>query len=908
MRKPTPLLALGVFLTAIITYALTLPQTLSFWDCGEYIATSHILGIPHQPGTPLYVLMGRTFDVLLSPFVSTAVAVNFMSAFFSALTVMFLYLVIAKVARKADPDSGWLPHAGGVTGAFFLLYSETFWNNAIEAEVYGLSGFVLITMTWLALKWYDVRERAESNKIVYLMVYILGLGVGFHLGSLLVYPGIFLLMLFANRRRFDLIDLFGISFALALFMLSTMIKDDFILVSAMVILLAVAAVRSFGRKPVILVSCGIFMLGLSVHLFMLIRAGLDPAINQTQPDTFATLMTVLRREQYPPINPFERKADLVWQIGYYYNYLLDQFTFLSFGGPVVARVSVFVVPIFLALLGVVHSLTRIRRFGLMLLVNYLINADVLNFYLNFSDHEVRERDYFFFAGFLFFTIFIGLGATALPRYIAGPLGAPLRALKAGEKIKSIHLNRPSVVVAGMLVLLSALPMLSPWSHAEGGKWFHHDRTENLIAREYAWNLLAGLDPGAVIFTNGDNDTFPLWYLQEVEGVRQDVRVINLALVNLPWYNKQIKRAESPAPISYSDGEIDELRPVAYEDPKTGEREVLWVRDYIVHDILQNAGDTPVFFAVTIPQENMSRYFDMLSMEGLAYRFTGKKSGTGMPSVDPQRMLANMYGIYDYSSTLDGDTDARRQQFAEQNKDRAAASLSDVALADEVFDVQGLWGAITNRNGGVLQGDPVWDVSGLADQLGRFRSDYFVDINADNLMGNYPAGLIRAGYELLIEAQQVPESDNDRYLAALHRSEAAFALASRFDPTFPMVADVYPLVLIELKRSDEAIEHLDSIAGRIPPRDEIDALYQAATAMTSLGEAALADTWISRRLTAEPDQQALYQLLFKIRRSVDDLNGCRQVHELWRTQFGQTDPEMVRAIEEMAAGATNPTGQ
>jgi hypothetical protein len=117
-----------------------------------------------------------------------------------------------------------------------------------------------------------------------------------------------------------------------------------------------------------------------------------------------------------------------------------------------------------------------------------------------------------------------------------------------------------------------------------------------------------------------------------------------------------------------------------------------------------------------------------------------------------------------------------------------------------------------------------------------------------------------------------------------------------------------LVLIELKRSDEAIEHLDSIAGRIPPRDEIDALYQAATAMTSLGEAALADTWISRRLTAEPDQQALYQLLFKIRRSVDDLNGCRQVHELWRTQFGQTDPEMVRAIEEMAAGATNPTGQ
>ncbi len=112
MRRPTTLIAAGVFLLAAVVYGLTLPPTLSFWDCGEYIATSHILGIPHSPGTPMYVLMGRTFDLLLSPFMSTAVALNAMSAFFSSLAVMFAYLVILNVARRNDADSGWLAQAG----------------------------------------------------------------------------------------------------------------------------------------------------------------------------------------------------------------------------------------------------------------------------------------------------------------------------------------------------------------------------------------------------------------------------------------------------------------------------------------------------------------------------------------------------------------------------------------------------------------------------------------------------------------------------------------------------------------------------------------------------------------------------------------------------------------------------
>lgn len=130
LRRPQVLIGAGVFVLALAVYAATVNTTTPFWDSGEFITTSHIVGVPHQPGTPLYVLMGRVFDIFLGqaditrPSLHTAWAVNFMSAFFSALAVMLVYLLIWELARRADPDSGWLAHAGGVVGALFLAFSE----------------------------------------------------------------------------------------------------------------------------------------------------------------------------------------------------------------------------------------------------------------------------------------------------------------------------------------------------------------------------------------------------------------------------------------------------------------------------------------------------------------------------------------------------------------------------------------------------------------------------------------------------------------------------------------------------------------------------------------------------------------------------------------------------------------
>jgi hypothetical protein len=141
--RPQVLVAAGVFVLTLAVYAATLGPTTDFWDCGEFITTSHIVGVPHQPGTPLYVLVGRVFDVVLgNPDITqaamrTAWAINFMSAFFSALAVMMVYLIIWEIGRRMHPDARLFAHIGGAVGALFLAFSETFWNNAIEAEVYG---------------------------------------------------------------------------------------------------------------------------------------------------------------------------------------------------------------------------------------------------------------------------------------------------------------------------------------------------------------------------------------------------------------------------------------------------------------------------------------------------------------------------------------------------------------------------------------------------------------------------------------------------------------------------------------------------------------------------------------------------------------------------------------------------
>lgn len=194
--------ALGVWLVSLVVYSLTKAPTLSFWDCGEFIAASYVLGIPHPPGSPLYVLFGRLFSVL--PLWSdVSVRVNMLSAFCSSFTALFGYLIIARILRawfRGDPGlySRILIFAGAAAGALYAAFSVTNWNNSVEAEVYGMALMFMTALVWLTLVYFEQQGTPFGDKIMLLIVYIAFLGVGIHMSVFLVLP--FALLYFIIKK------------------------------------------------------------------------------------------------------------------------------------------------------------------------------------------------------------------------------------------------------------------------------------------------------------------------------------------------------------------------------------------------------------------------------------------------------------------------------------------------------------------------------------------------------------------------------------------------------------------------------------------------------------------------------------------------------------------------------------
>ena len=864
--------------------------TTDFWDCGEFITTSHIVGVPHQPGTPLYVLVGRVFDIVLGdaditqPAYNTARAINFMSAFFSALAVMFVYLVIWELSRRVHPDARWAAHLGGMVGAFFLAFSETFWNNAIEAEVYGLSGFMMAFLTWLAIRWYDNRELEGSNRLLLLIIYLLGLGVGFHLGVVFAYPGIFFMILFAAKKELPVWDLLLMSSGLAVFVLSTVIRNNAIILVLLLVYAALVILRTVQGRRFVLAGSALFFIGLTVHLMMMIRAAAtpEPFINQTDPENFDTLLSVLRREQYPTLQDSGRKAPVIWQFQYYYNYLVNQFYFLGHNGSKLALASSVVGPFLLAAVGLWQGLRRLRPLILLPLINYIFNGEIMTLVLNFSQNEVRERDYFYFAAFLFFAVFIGMGAASLLRYAVGKEGRSAEQIQSGggnwrqglEQAPFGPLARITAVVLVAIALLQANPA--------GTKFFEHDRSENTIGYEYAWNILAGLDEDAIIFTNGDNDTFPIWYLQAVERFRTDVTVVNLSLVNLPWYIKQLKNGETPLDISYSDEEIDGLRHRRLVDPNTGQETLLMIKDFVVHDIIttnhKRAG-RPVFFAVTIPSTNMIRYFPNLQMEGMAYRLMDKASPTGEPVTAPDKVLENMVGRYRMEALMNGQHEERRQAF------REFSGVGDVGPRDVILGDQG--GQLSMEQ-----------LNTLKNMLGEKRTDVYRGTNADHLFGNYPAALNRAGYEFFMRAQKAADVDSLEYARNLNGAMISFEACLKLAPYNEQTLDLYPLLLVQAYRDQDAKDFLTSLTGNVRTEVEEQVVVKTLAGLVRGGVASLAFEWLDERIFAQPDRLFYYHLKFQLFEGMGRLRDAAAVADAWQQQTGSRDPGMDEGLVNM----------
>jgi len=669
-------LSLFVFLVSLIAYLRTMAPTASFWDAGEYVAVCNILGIPHPPGNPLMVMIGRIFT-LFPLFGEIAPRVNFISALSSALAAWLGYLLIVKLVNywQRENQSPWMKlgkYVGGVTGSLFLAFSMTMWSNAVEAEIWGISMFWILLVLYLGLFWMDQRGTPKGDKLLLLIIYLGFLSTGVHPSAFIIMFGIFLLVVLVDREK--LLDWRFWITSLGLVLVIHSVTPFLVFMVGWLFLTFILMQVSSKKKAWALCFLIMFsgMIGYSVQLFIPIRSSLEPAIDENDPCDWQSFKGFLERKQYGQESMigrmFYRRGSWANQFG-----AKERMGFWGFFREQFMDKKLWFIPVFLGLLGMWEQIRRRKREGTVLLFLILACTVGLVLYMNFADGtkpdhltgeiiniEVRDRDYFWTPGFMFFALAMGLGISALLAISGDWL-----------ETKREELAKPVVGILALIIL--ALPILPKYGALNRSLHSHNNRRGNYYPYDYAWNLLQSCDKDGILFTNGDNDTFPLWFLQNVEKIRQDVRVVNLSLINTNWYIKQMKN-QWGVPISFSDKEIDRLGFARTEDGK-----ILRIQDRMIDNIMEtNNWKYPVYFAVTVSSENKiykgKPIDDHLIMEGMAYRVV-KEEGSMM--VEPEIMRDKLFNVFKFRGVNDP------KIFRDENDNRLLENYTScfLALAD-----------------------------------------------------------------------------------------------------------------------------------------------------------------------------------------------------------------------------------
>jgi hypothetical protein len=527
-ERPPYLLAGLVALGVLVLYVLTLAPTTQFWDASEYITAAHALGIPHPPGSPLFVILAHAWG-LLPLGVDYARRINLFAAVTSAATAGLWFLIGERWVRPMVA-SAWRRRLIAAAGAVVGATSFTVWNQSVVNEkVYTLSVLTIALVLWLAVRWGDQPASTRRDHSLVLIVYLLALTATNHLMGVLAAPAVLVYVLATDPR--------------ALF------RPRFLVAAALVV-----------------------AVGTSVNLFIPIRAHFDPYLNQGEATTWPALKAMLAREQFGKPSVFDNPMyaagpdnpghTLVLYGQQLLNYV--QYFTWQFGRDWLPGIGRALAVLFgaLGLLGARRHWRADRRAALAMTTLMLTLTVALVFYLNFKwgysqpfsgaglEHEVRERDYFFIGSFAAWGVWVGMGIATLMTWIEETVAVRRWALSA------------------VVLLLALVPL--------AGNRFTAPRNNETLARDYAHDLLQSVDPYALVVTAGDNDTFPLWYAQEVDGVRRDVSVLVLSLANTGWYLHQLQRR---APVTFDASTAPEL----YRGPAWPRPATPWMRRFYLGD-------------------------------------------------------------------------------------------------------------------------------------------------------------------------------------------------------------------------------------------------------------------------------------------------------------------------------------
>lgn len=694
--KTNAIVAWIVFAVTLLVYFLTTARSLSFWDSGEFATCISTLGVPHPPGAAFYIVFGRALVSLFGGIIHHAFIASFLSGIFSAFAVMFTYLITVQLVSMLKVKD-WHAIFAGCMAAFMTAFSFTFWMNAIEAEVYSGLVFFVNLIIWLTLRWVQHSENMNRQNELLLIVYLFFLGFCVHQTALQIAPAILFIVVYplfregANKSSFWP-KVIGYTFAIIIgYVIFGSIGhnlniDDFDKwgFALVVLLLLWIELKDVFDRRLWFLAVVLVLLGISSHLYIPVRAAQRPFINEGHPSTWKMFTDYVLRKQYGETSFFVRRASFFGeQMGYHFlRYLWDQWlnseimsAWFKVPGNAIKAISAIITG-FLGILGAVFQARRNKHSFFYHLSLVFCTTILMVFVINLSNAEVRDRDYFFVVGYNMLAIWIGIGAMAI-----------------------VTLTKEKTLQIALMVALAILPIVNMAS-----QYLVHDRSREFIALDYGINFLNSLEENAIIFTNGDNDTFPIWYAQAVEdpyaheniypakdvnpdaqtkaaiakamafknkelkGIRKDVTVANLSLLNTSWYIRQLQDREGVI-INFTEAQLDDL--LSLQPPrevKVGSGEMsftlpldespAWrpkehayrISDIAVMQIIKdNFGKRPIYFAVTC--ESMIGFEDYVRSEGMVNRLVHTKADVE-EQIDIDRLLNNIDKVYKYRSIHD----------------------------------------------------------------------------------------------------------------------------------------------------------------------------------------------------------------------------------------------------------------
>ncbi len=652
-----------IFAIATVVYWLTVEPTASYWDCGEFIAVSFKLEVPHPPGAPLFLLIGRLFSFLANGNLEkVAYWINISSVLSSGFTILFLFWSLTLLGRKLfrvkkgeeTSTQTLLLIGGGIVGALAYTFTDSFWFSSEEAEVYAMSSFFTAFVFWAILKWEVIEDESLANKWIILIAYMMGLSIGVHLLNLVTIPALGLIFYFKKYRTTK----WGILATLAISGFIIILINDIIIpglpslagsieiyfvnslglpfgtgiiffsilfVGAVVYGIYYSQVRENVWLNTAFLGIAFIFIGYGSYTMLVIRSNFDPPIDENNPGNIVSFVSYLKREQYgsrpllygqyfdaeivnqkegapvyvkgkdkyeiadhkieyeydpkrSTILPRAYSSDprhvesyrqwmglkddevpnfvdnMVFMIRYQIGYMYMRYFMWNFAGrdsdiqgstwlspldafkdvpPIYANNKAhnnyFMLPLLLGIIGMFFQYKKDPKDFAVVAMLFFLTGIALVLYLNSPPVEPRERDYIYVGSFYAFAIWIGMGTMAIGNWLMQ---------KMNNKVSAP-------------ILATAITLIVPIIMAQQD-WNDHDRSGRYFSVDSARNFLASCAPNAILFTGGDNDTFPLWYLQEVEGYRTDVRVIVLSYFNTDWYIDQMTRqAYKSAPLPFT---------------------------------------------------------------------------------------------------------------------------------------------------------------------------------------------------------------------------------------------------------------------------------------------------------------------------------------------------------------------